>query len=81
MAVRITDIQIQKWGPINRFSLKPGLVNLIYGRNEQGKTFLVEFILRTLFGAGKQWRMRRDGQRQDRDCGHRQSDPVLPIQG
>jgi len=60
MAVRITDIQIQKWGPINRFSLKPGLVNLIYGRNEQGKTFLVEFILRTLFGAGKQWRMRRE---------------------
>jgi predicted nucleic acid-binding Zn-ribbon protein len=58
VAVRIQEIQVQKWGPVSRFSVKPGLVNLIYGRNEQGKTFLVEFILRTLFGAGKQWRMR-----------------------
>ncbi|MBN1895953.1 hypothetical protein JW906_15820 [bacterium] len=60
MAVRIQEIQVQKWGPISRFSLKPVLVNLIYGRNEQGKTFLVEFILRTLFCAGKQWRMRKE---------------------
>jgi hypothetical protein len=58
MPVRIQSIQVEQLGPIKRFSMKPGLLNLIYGLNEQGKTFLVEFLMRSLFRLDKRWRMR-----------------------
>ena len=42
MAIHIK--QHEKFGPIHEFSHQFRLVNLIYGHNEQGKTYLVEFI-------------------------------------
>jgi len=58
MGLRINEIHIQNCGPIRRFSVKLGLLNLIYGHNEQGKTYLVEFILRSLFRNVKEWKLR-----------------------
>ena len=49
MAVRMVEINVKSWGPLTDFRITLGAVNLIYGRNEQGKTHRVEFILRSLF--------------------------------
>ena len=61
MPVRIQNIQVQKLGPIDRFIMKPGQFNLIYGRNEAGKTHLVEFLIRTLFRNVRNWSLRSTG--------------------
>jgi len=47
----IRKISAQGIGPIKRFEkeFSPGYLYVIYGKNETGKTFLVEFIIRTLF--------------------------------
>jgi hypothetical protein len=58
MSVRISEINVQNCGPIEKKTFKPGLFNLIYGRNEKGKTFLVEFIVRSLFRNAKDWNLR-----------------------
>ncbi|NQT26923.1 hypothetical protein HQ585_16320 [candidate division KSB1 bacterium] len=58
MPVRIQSIQVEQLGPIKRFSMKPRLLNLIYGHNEHGKTYLVEFLMRSLFRIDKRWRTR-----------------------
>jgi uncharacterized protein YhaN len=58
MSVRISEINVKGLGPIDSVSMKPGLFNLIYGRNEKGKTFLVEFIIRSLFRNAKDWKLR-----------------------
>jgi hypothetical protein len=58
MPVRITEINLQHVGPIENVSFKPGLLNCIFGRNEKGKTYLVEFLVRSLFRGGKEWRLR-----------------------
>lgn len=52
MPIRITEINAKNVGPIREFSLKCADLNLIYGRNEQGKTGLVEFMLKCLFKTG-----------------------------
>lgn len=49
MSLRITEISVKNLGPIKEFNLQPKLVNCIYGENESGKTFLVEFIIKCLF--------------------------------
>lgn len=49
MAVKIDKISIKESGPLENFSVKFGLFNLIYSQNEKGKTFLTEFIIRSLF--------------------------------
>lgn len=58
MAVSITKIQAEGAGPIQKISLKPKRFNLVYGRNEQGKTFLTEFIIRSLFSGASQRSLR-----------------------
>ena len=58
MGIRIDEIHVQKLGPIERFSIKPGDFNVIYGRNEQGKTYLVEFLIHSLFRNVKPWKLR-----------------------
>jgi hypothetical protein len=49
MPVHIEDINARGLGPLDEFTAKLRKINLIYGRNEQGKTFLVEFLLKSLF--------------------------------
>ncbi len=58
MSVRIEEIHVKNLGPIDKFSMKPGIFNLIYGRNEKGKTFLVEFLIRSLFRNPRLWKLR-----------------------
>lgn len=59
MPVRIEKIHVQNLGPHNRFAFELGQLNLIYGHNENGKTFLVEFIIRALFKNQKKWSLRQ----------------------
>jgi len=58
MAVRIESIQIKKLGPLDSLKLELGMLNLIYGRNESGKTYLAEFILQSIFRHAKRWNLR-----------------------
>lgn len=58
MPVHIEKIIAKQIGPIADIVLKPALVNCIYGRNEKGKTHLVEFIIRTLFRKDRSWALR-----------------------
>lgn len=58
MTVQIQNIQITNLGPLDSLQETLGQVNLIYGRNETGKTYLVEFLLRSLFQHAKQWDLR-----------------------
>jgi DNA repair exonuclease SbcCD ATPase subunit len=54
MAIRLEHIRISRGGPLREdFELEPGDLNLIYGRNETGKTYLVEALIRVLFSKGK----------------------------
>lgn len=59
MAIHIDQINIETAGPISELQLPLGPFNLIYGRNEQGKTFLVEFVLRCLFNNLSGWALRQ----------------------
>lgn len=58
MSIRISEIHVQNLGPIDTLSIKPGRFNLIYGKNEKGKTTLVEFLIRSLFRNAKEWKLR-----------------------
>jgi recombinational DNA repair ATPase RecF len=63
MGIRIDRMKINRGGPLSEdFELQPGDLNLIYGHNETGKTYLVESLIRFLFRtAGKrasEWRLR-----------------------
>ena len=58
MDVRIKEINIQDSGPLADLQMELGLFNLIYGHNEQGKTFLVEFLIRSLFKNHQHWSLR-----------------------
>ena len=58
MSIKIDEINVKGMGPITEFSKKLSQVNLFYGKNEQGKTFLVEFILKALFRNLKNFNLR-----------------------
>jgi len=63
MPIRIHQIRVNRGGPLARdFELSPARLNLIYGPNETGKTYLVEAILRLLFTQGRKagfdWKLR-----------------------
>jgi len=54
MGIRIERIDINRGGPLrNDFSFEPEELNLIYGYNETGKTYIVEAIIELLFRTGK----------------------------
>ena len=53
MSVAIKEIHVQNLGPHTQFSTELGKFNLIFGHNENGKTYLVEFIIRSLFRQSK----------------------------
>lgn len=58
MSIRIKEINVKRLGPIDKFSHEFGDVNLIYGHNEKGKTYLVEFLLQSLFKRSKDFGLR-----------------------
>ncbi|MGB3714991.1 MAG: hypothetical protein WA996_11240 [Candidatus Promineifilaceae bacterium] len=58
MAIHIDQINVEKVGPISGLPLSLKRFNLIYGLNEQGKTFLVEFVIRSLFKNLSGWSLR-----------------------
>ncbi len=58
MSVAIKEIHVQNLGPHTQFSTELGKFNLIFGHNENGKTYLVEFIIRSLFRQSNQWTLR-----------------------
>jgi hypothetical protein len=49
MSIRIENLSVNGLGPITSLKWQFKDMNLIYGRNEQGKTYLVEYLLRSLF--------------------------------
>jgi hypothetical protein len=60
MAIRIEQINIKNLGPIQRKSIEFDNINLIYSKNEGGKSLLVEFIVRSLFSKKAQWGYNRE---------------------
>jgi len=58
MTVHIQSLQVQNLGPIESLQESLGQVNLFYGLNESGKTYLVEFLLHSLFRHSKTWELR-----------------------
>lgn len=63
MGIKIDKISVKDLGPIKSFSVSFGMFNLIYSTNEKGKTFLTEFIIRSLFKNIKRWSYLRKGGR------------------
>ncbi|MGQ9604109.1 MAG: hypothetical protein ACUVUU_07830 [bacterium] len=61
MGIRIARISVKNCGPIERLDQDLVDVNLIHGKNESGKSFLVEFLIRSLFEGFKQWNDLREG--------------------
>ena len=58
MAVSIDKITVENVGPLREQTFELGPFNLVYGQNETGKTFLVEFILQSLFRHAANWQLR-----------------------
>ena len=58
MPVSIQAIRVKNLGPIAEIDWELGSMNIIYGHNEQGKTCLVEFLLRSLFQSTRHWSLR-----------------------
>ena len=58
MTIKISEINVKDLGPITTLSKKLKQINLVYGKNEKGKTFLVEFIIRSVFKNPKNWILR-----------------------
>jgi DNA repair exonuclease SbcCD ATPase subunit len=63
MGITISKISVKNLGPIKNFSAGFGIFNLIYSKNERGKTFLTEFIIRCLFKNISRWSYLREGGR------------------
>ena len=61
MGIKIEKITVKNLGPIESFSEDFGLFNLIFSKNECGKTFLTEFIIQSLFRNTKRWKFREKG--------------------
>lgn len=63
MGIRIASISVKDCGPIEGLDESLSDVNLIYGRNESGKSFLVEFLIGSLFKNHEPWGyLREEGQ-------------------
>lgn len=56
--VHILEASARALGPIPEIELAFGPFNLIFGHNERGKTYLVEFLLRSLFKSAGSWDLR-----------------------
>jgi energy-coupling factor transporter ATP-binding protein EcfA2 len=63
MAIRIDRIKVKRAGPLDKdFELEPGDLNIVYGHNETGKTYIVETMINLLFRTGSRspakWNLR-----------------------
>jgi hypothetical protein len=63
VTIRIDKIKVNRGGPLNEdFEFEPGNLNLIYGRNETGKTYVVEALISLLFRTDRkapvEWQLR-----------------------
>jgi uncharacterized protein YhaN len=54
MSIQIKNINVKNLGPISELKWKLGNLNLVFGNNEAGKSYLVEFLIHSLFKA-KKW--------------------------
>lgn len=54
-ALHIKRISISNVGPIRQWEIAPKLINCIYGLNESGKTFIVEFLIKSFFRDCSYW--------------------------
>jgi len=61
MGIKIDKLSVKDLGPIKSFTASFGIFNLIYSRNEKGKTFLTEFIICSLFKNIGRWCYLRKG--------------------
>jgi uncharacterized protein YhaN len=51
MSINITNISVKNLGPISNLTQDLGNINLIFGHNEKGKSYLVEFLIYSIFRA------------------------------
>ena len=57
MPIRIASIRVNRGGPLTHdFELDAGDLNLVFGHNESGKTYVVESMISFLFRKGLQMR-------------------------
>jgi uncharacterized protein YhaN len=57
MSIHIENINVKNLGPISELTWNLKNINLIYGENERGKSYLVEFLIRCLFKTSG-WKLR-----------------------
>ncbi len=55
MAVKIEKLNVRDLGPIKQLEIDFGQLNLIFSHNEKGKTFLTEFLIKSLFREISRW--------------------------
>lgn len=58
MSIHIKNINVKNLGPIPELVWNLSNLNLVYGDNERGKSFLVEFLIRCLFKKSG-WNLRK----------------------
>lgn len=59
MPLFIKNITAKNIGPIPKFQEEFGKLNILYGKNETGKTYLAELFARCLFRS-KDWGLRQN---------------------
>jgi len=59
MSIKIKNINVKNLGPITELTWDMGNINLIFGDNEKGKSYIVEFLIRSLFKSSG-WNLRKD---------------------
>ncbi len=55
MSIKIDKISVKNCGPLNEFNENLPDLTLIYGKNEKGKSFLIEFVIQCLFRSKDNW--------------------------
>ena len=58
MPIHLDSIAVKNLGPLFSLDHKFGLLNVFYGKNETGKTYLVEFLLSAIFRHATNWDLR-----------------------
>ena len=51
--MKIKKFTISHYGPLENITIKTGMFNLFYGNNEQGKTLIIDALIRLLIKSGR----------------------------